>query len=108
GHPGGAHSGACAGQRKIPRSHSCAGRNPGDRRDRVLPRLICFILRTMEAHPKQFEEPPQWTSQDSAALYMIDRWGAGYFDVNAEGDMTVAPLQEPGAAIPIIAALREA
>jgi arginine decarboxylase len=62
----------------------------------------------MEAHPKQFEEPPQWTSQDSAALYMIERWGAGYFDVNADGDMTVAPLQEPGAAIPIIAALREA
>jgi len=62
----------------------------------------------MEAHPKQFEEPPQWTSQDSAALYMIDRWGAGYFDVNADGDMTVAPLQEPGVAIPIIAALREA
>ena len=46
----------------------------------------------MEAHPKQFEEPPQWTAQDSAALYMIDRWGAGYFDVNANGDMTVAPL----------------
>ncbi|MEK6374486.1 MAG: biosynthetic arginine decarboxylase [Acidobacteriota bacterium] len=62
----------------------------------------------MEAHPKQFEEPPQWTAQDSAALYMIDRWGAGYFDVNADGDMTVAPLQEPGVAIPIIAALREA
>jgi len=63
----------------------------------------------MEAHPRQFEErPPQWTAQDSAALYMIDRWGAGYFDVNPNGDMTVAPLQEPGVAIPIIAALREA
>jgi len=62
----------------------------------------------MEAHPKQFEEPPQWTSQDSAALYMIDRWGAGYFDVNPNGDMTVAPLQENGIALPIIDALREA
>jgi len=62
----------------------------------------------MEAHPRQFEDPPQWTAQDSAALYMIDRWGAGYFDVNADGDMTVAPLQEPGVSIPIIAALREA
>jgi arginine decarboxylase len=62
----------------------------------------------MEAHPKEFDEPPQWTAQDSAALYMIDRWGAGYFDVNADGDMTVAPLQEPGVAIPIIAALRGA
>src|SRR5437016_1462842 len=62
----------------------------------------------MEAHPKQFEEQPQWTAQDSAALYMIDRWGAGYFDVNANGDMTVAPLQERGISIPIIDALREA
>src|SRR5207244_9900085 len=62
----------------------------------------------MEAHPKQFEEQPQWTAQDSAALYMIDRWGAGYFDVNANGDMTVSPLQENSVAIPIIDALREA
>src|ERR1041385_422682 len=62
----------------------------------------------MEAHPQQFEEQPQWTVQDSAALYMIDRWGAGYFDVNGNGDMTVAPLQEHGISIPIIDALREA
>src|SRR5215813_8498150 len=62
----------------------------------------------MEAHLHQFEEQPQWTAEDSASLYMIDRWGAGYFDVNANGDMTVAPLQEHGIAIPIIDALREA
>src|SRR5438552_11965621 len=64
----------------------------------------------MEAHLHlhQVDEQPQWTVQDSAALYMIDRWGAGYFDVNANGDMTVAPLQERGISIPIIDALREA
>jgi len=39
---------------------------------------------------------------------MIDRWGAGYFDVNARGDLTVSPLQERGTAIPIIDALRQA
>src|SRR5947208_3287683 len=39
---------------------------------------------------------------------MIDRWGGGYFDVGANGDMTVAPLQENGVAIPIIDVLREA
>jgi arginine decarboxylase len=62
----------------------------------------------MEAHPQQFVEQPHWTAEDSAALYMIDRWGAGYFAVNANGDLTVAPLQESGIAIPIIDALREA
>jgi len=59
----------------------------------------------MEAHPQQFEE---WTVEDASSLYMIDRWGAGYFDVNANGDLTVAPAQENGIAIPIIDVLREA
>src|SRR4051812_34521781 len=39
---------------------------------------------------------------------MTDRWGGGYFDVNANGDLTVAPLQEKGTSIPIIDALRQA
>jgi arginine decarboxylase len=62
----------------------------------------------MEADPQQFEDRHHWTVDDSAALYMIDRWGAGYFGVNPNGDLTVAPLQEGGVAIPIIDALREA
>src|SRR6266850_1397688 len=62
----------------------------------------------MEAHPQLFDEGHQWTVDDSSALYMIDRWGAGYFGVNANGDLTVAPLQESGVAIPIIDALRDA
>src|SRR5260370_17604972 len=39
---------------------------------------------------------------------MIDRWGGGYFGVDRDGNLTVAPLQENGIAIPIIGALREA
>jgi len=62
----------------------------------------------MEARPEQFDELPPWTVEDSSALYMIDRWGSGYFDVNPAGDLTVAPLQEGGTAVPIIDALREA
>jgi len=62
----------------------------------------------MEAHPEQFEEPQRWTVDDSAALYMIERWGSGYFGVNSRGDLTVSPLQENGIAIPIVGALREA
>ena len=62
----------------------------------------------MEAHPEQFDEHQRWSVDDSSALYMIDRWGSGYFGVNANGDLTVSPLQENGIAIPIVGALREA
>ena len=65
----------------------------------------------MTTHAEQEVAPKKregWTVEDSSALYMIDRWGAGYFDVNAHGDLTVSPLQERGKAIPIIDALREA
>ena len=49
-----------------------------------------------------------WTVEDAASLYMIDRWGAGYFGVADSGDMTVAPLQSRGIAVPIIDVVREA
>src|SRR5436305_12907894 len=39
---------------------------------------------------------------------MIDRWGGGYFGVNGNGDMAVAPLQDRGSTIPIIDVVREA
>lgn len=50
----------------------------------------------------------EWDTEDSSSLYMIDRWGAGYFHVQPTGEMTVAPLQQKGAAIPIIDIVREA
>jgi arginine decarboxylase len=62
----------------------------------------------IEAEAARKEEKAQWTVEDSVSLYMIDRWGSGYFDVAANGDMTVSPLQENGIAIPIIEAVREA
>jgi arginine decarboxylase len=65
-------------------------------------------FRAMEARPEQFEEQAPWTVDDASSLYMIDRWGTGYFDVNTAGDLTVAPLQESGIAVPIIDVLREA
>jgi arginine decarboxylase len=35
--------------------------------------------------------PPQqnWTTEDSARLYRVRDWGAGYFDVNDKGEVTV-------------------
>ncbi len=44
----------------------------------------------------------EWTTDDAKDLYMIDRWGRGYFDVSPEGNITVAPLQERGRKISII------
>jgi arginine decarboxylase len=62
------------------------------------------------AHTEEIVEQQQrdWSVEDANALYMIDRWGGGYFDVQPNGDMTVAPLQERGRAVPIIDVLREA
>src|SRR5688572_13147553 len=42
-----------------------------------------------------------WTRDDAKELYLIDRWGGGYFDVNEQGKMTIAPLQERGRKIAI-------
>ncbi|MGZ8851437.1 MAG: biosynthetic arginine decarboxylase, partial [Thermoanaerobaculia bacterium] len=64
----------------------------------------------MGAHPTVLMDKDQstWTIEDAASLYMIDRWGAGYFGVNGNGDMAVAPLQDRGTTIPIIDVVREA
>src|SRR6266508_3293621 len=58
--------------------------------------------------PQVAEKSDSWTVEDSTSLYMIDRWGGGYFDANANGDLTCAPLQENGIPIPLIEVLREA
>jgi len=39
---------------------------------------------------------------------MIDRWGRGYFDVSAEGKITVAPLQERGRKIALLDVVEQA
>ncbi len=41
-------------------------------------------------------EPPvePWTIADSKDLYLIDRWGAGFFDINNNGDVVVRPLKK--------------
>lgn len=62
----------------------------------------------MEASPRQFQQHQPWTIEDATSLYMIDRWGAGYFGINANGDLAVAPLQDSGTTVPIIDVLREA
>ncbi|HEX2123274.1 MAG TPA: biosynthetic arginine decarboxylase [Thermoanaerobaculia bacterium] len=64
----------------------------------------------MTTHAEEVVEAQQrdWTVEDAGSLYMIDRWGAGYFDVAPSGEITVAPLQSKGIAVPIIDVVREA
>lgn len=47
-------------------------------------------------------EQDDWSVADARDLYMIDRWGAGYFDVNDEGMITVAPLQQRGGKVVLL------
>jgi len=62
------------------------------------------VAETEQTETKQND----WSVEDALALYMIDRWGAGYFHVAASGLMTVTPLQHKGIAVPIIDVVREA
>ena len=64
----------------------------------------------MTLGPKLVPQPSRdsWSIEDSTELYMIDRWGVGYFGVTANGDMAVAPSQDRGTTIPIIDVVREA
>jgi arginine decarboxylase len=64
-------------------------------------------------------EPAEWTVDDAKALYNVDGWGAGFFDVNADGHVVVRPdpqrpdraldlyelgmdLEEQGVALPVL------
>ena len=53
-------------------------------------------------------EKESWTVEDATALYLIDRWGSGYFHVDDAGAIRVAPFQESGASVKIIDVVREA
>jgi len=53
-----------------------------------------------DAHP--------WDLAAARSLYNIDRWGAGYFDINDEGHVVAKPLQEAGAAVDLTDVVEEA
>lgn len=43
-----------------------------------------------------------WTTEDAKDLYLIDRWGAGYFGVSPDGKMTASPLAARGKSVAIL------
>lgn len=49
----------------------------------------------------------KWTSEDAIRFYNIDGWGSGYFSVNADGNMTMAPEGSGGPQIQIIDVVHE-
>ena len=48
-----------------------------------------------------------WKVSDSVELYGIDRWGAGYFDVNRRGHVTVRPHPDQFKEIDIMSVVHE-
>src|SRR3954467_13088393 len=51
---------------------------------------------------------PEWDVDAAIATYNIDGWGAGYFTVNAQGNVEARPAQENGGSIDILDVVNEA
>jgi len=51
---------------------------------------------------------PCWDIQQARNLYNIQRWGAGYFDINEEGHVIAKPLRDTGAAVDLTDVIEEA
>jgi len=53
----------------------------------------------MNVHKEAFE---RWTPRDSADLYGIRDWGAGYFDINSKGELVVTAFGAEGPAVSLM------
>ena len=53
----------------------------------------------MNVHKDAFEH---WTARDSADLYGIKDWGAGYFDINDKGELVVTAFGPKGPAVSLM------
>jgi arginine decarboxylase len=49
-----------------------------------------------------------WDIPSATSAYNVDRWGAGYFSINAKGNLQVSPLKDQGASIDIMDVVSEA
>jgi arginine decarboxylase len=49
-----------------------------------------------------------WDIPAAISLYNIDRWGTGYFSINARGNIQISPTQDPGTPIDIMEVLAAA
>ncbi len=53
-------------------------------------------------------EAPAWSVEAARSLYNVDRWGAGYFDIGADGHVVARPLHDKGAEVDITDVIGEA
>jgi arginine decarboxylase len=51
-------------------------------------------MATTNTEPVSTETPDGWSIESAKALYNIDGWGAGFFDINAKGHVVVRPDHE--------------
>jgi arginine decarboxylase len=58
------------------------------------------------AHPSHMKT--EWDVESAIATYNVDRWGGGYFTINANGNVIARPLQENGGSIDILEVVNEA
>jgi arginine decarboxylase len=49
-----------------------------------------------------------WDLESAIATYNVDRWGGGYFTINANGNVIAKPLQEGGGSIDLLEVVNEA
>ena len=55
------------------------------------------------AEKQDYPVTAEWTVEDSANLYGIRRWGAGYFDVSDDGNVVVSvPFGEKTVTVPVL------
>jgi arginine decarboxylase len=51
-------------------------------------------MATRIAEPSSAESTPSWSIDSARALYNIEGWGAGFFDINDQGHVVVRPDKE--------------
>src|SRR6266853_1581757 len=66
--------------------------------------LIAFTARGR--YMRAMQQP--WDIPAATSLYNIDRWGLGYFSINARGHIQVTPTSEPATPIDIMEVIDEA
>lgn len=54
------------------------------------------------------EDNQPWNTEAARTLYNVDRWGAGYFDIDDEGHVVAKPLQDAGAMVDLTDVVEEA
>src|SRR2546426_12398276 len=54
------------------------------------------------------EMKTEWDVESAIATYNVDRWGGGYFTINASGNVEARPLQENGGSIDLLEVVNEA